>query len=463
MTSPTDHLISSQLMRDPRVGQAKQLLMAALKDHQKNIQGVRPPHPDLKISYEALLHDFYQVRGNRLFFPYIGSGIGHGALVELMDGSIKYDFITGIGPHCLGHSSEELLLTNIDAALSDVVMQGNLQQNADALDFCKLLIETSGLDHCFLTTTGVMANENALKIAFQKHHPAHRILAFDRCFLGRTLAASQITDKPSFREGLPMNYFVDYLPFYDHTRPEESTKNAVDILKKYIKRYPKQHALMILELVQGEGGFYSGSHEFFAALIEVLKNHSIAIFVDEIQTYGRTSRLFAFQHFGLDPYVDIVSVGKLSQVCATLFRTEYNPLPGLLSQTFTGSTSAIRAGKIITQKLLTEGFFGLEGKNMQLHQHITEHLESIGRKHPCLIEGPYGTGVMIAFTPFKGNSVRVNEFVQKLFIEGVIGFVAGNDPTRVRFLIPFGGIRREDISSAMHIVEKTLVEFQPSI
>lgn len=456
-------LVAQQLAQDPRLSQAKALLVSALKEHQQKIQNVSPANPSLKTHYEKLLHEFTQVRGNKLFFPFIGSGIGKGPLVELLDGSIKYDFITGIGPHCLGHSEPELLETSIDAALSDTIMQGNLQQNADALEFCQLLIDASGLDHCFLTTTGVMANENALKIAFQKHHPANRILAFDHCFLGRTLAASQITDKPLFREGLPMTYAVDYVPFYDAGNPEQSTKQTLDTLKKLIKRYPKQHAVMVLELVQGEGGFYAGSHEFFKAIIQILKDHNIAVFVDEIQTFGRTSKLFAFQHFGLDGYVDLVSVGKLSQVCATLFRSSYTPSPGLLSQTFTGSTSAIRAGKKIIQKLLNEGYFGPNGKNFHVQQVMTHHLEQIARRHPCLIEGPYGLGAMIAFTPFGGHSVVVNEFVQKLFEAGVMGFVAGSDPTRVRFLVPFGTITDEDIAKAMQIVEDTLIFFKPTI
>ena len=77
-----------------------------------------------------------------------------------------------------------------------------------------------------------MANENALKIAFQKNAPATRLLAFDRCFAGRSLIFSQVTDKPVFREGLPLNQAVDYIPFYDPERPEESTREAVLALKK---------------------------------------------------------------------------------------------------------------------------------------------------------------------------------------------------------------------------------------
>lgn len=456
------YLIAQQFAQDPRLAQAKVLLAEALKTYQQKFDGVRPPRPELKEPYEKLLQDFANIRGNKLFFPYLGSGVGKGALVELLDGSIKYDFITGIGPHCLGHSSPELLETNIEAALSDVVMQGNLQQNEDALEFSRVLVEASGFNHCFLATTGAMANENALKIIFQKKSPANRILAFDNSFMGRTLAMAQVTDKPLFREGLPVTYAVDYIPFYDSSRPEESIRATTEALKKHLKRYPKQYAVMILELVQGEGGFNVGTRPFFTAIIEILKDHQIAVFVDEIQTFGRTSQLFAFQHFELSSMIDVVSIGKLSQVCATLFRSEFVPSPYLLSQTFIGSTSALKAGKKIIQKLLNENFFGPEGRNMHLHRLLIQQLERIKNRHPCLLEEIHGIGVMIAFTPFGGEQVKVHEFIQKLFHAGVMGFVAGSHPTRVRFLIPFGSITDEEIVKAMEIVEEVIVHFKPS-
>jgi acetylornithine/succinyldiaminopimelate/putrescine aminotransferase len=455
-------LLVEQLTNDPRVAEAKKLLQSALEDCQSKISAVSPPQESLRESYEQMVQEFAQVRGNKLFFPYIGSGFGKGPLVELLDGSVKFDFITGIGPHCFGHSSPLLLESNIDAALSDLVMQGNLQQNKDALDFCKLLTSASGFDHCFLSTTGVMANENALKIAFQKHYPANRILAFEHCFLGRSLATSQVTDKPAYREGLPINYQIDYIPFFDETKPEESLKNSIDELKKTIKRHPKKHAVMILELVQGEGGFYTGTREFFGSIIQVLKDNNIAVFIDEVQTFGRTSRLFAFQHFALDPFVDIVSIGKLSQVCATLYNKNYSPKPGLLSQTFIGSTSAIRSGKKIVETLLNDNFFGENGRNMQLHAVMVNHLKDISSRYPNLVKGPFGVGMMIAFTPFDGQNLLVNEFVHKLYEAGVISFVAGSDPTRVRFLIPFGNITETQIAQAMQIIEDTLIKINPS-
>jgi acetylornithine/N-succinyldiaminopimelate aminotransferase len=445
------------LAKDPKVLEATKLFLEAVSEHQSHLIGIRPPLPELKYSYDQLLAEFNQYRGNKLYFAYLGSGLGNGPFVELLDGSVKYDFINGIGPHLFGHNHPSLIKTSLEAALSDVIMQGHLQQNVDALDFTRLLIKASKMDHCFLTTSGAMANENALKLAFQKKFPAHRILAFDRCFMGRTLASAQITDKPAFRDGLPNTYLVDYLPYFDPHRPNESTQETIKTLKKHLQRYPKQHAIMCFELIQGEGGFYSAPKEFFETLMQLLKENNIAIFIDEVQTFGRTSSLFAFQHFGLEKYVDIVSIGKLSQVCATLFNDNMSPKPGLLSQTFIGSTSALRAGIFIIQTLLTQNFFGDSGKNMAIQKRFSENFQTLQNRHPQLIQGPYGVGSMVAFTPFNGEADKVAKFVQKLFDNGVMSFVAGSQPTRVRFLVPSGVVSMQDIDAVCEIIESTLL------
>lgn len=457
MTFPNP-LIASTFVNDPRVIQAKQLIAEALKERCQLIQKIKAPDPALETSYQALISKFNDLRGGNLWFPYIGSGIGNGALVELLDGSIKYDCICGIGPHFWGHSHPVLVETAIDAALSDTVMQGNLQQNIDTVELSQLLVEASGLDHCFLTTSGAMANENALKIAFQKKTPASRILTFDNCFFGRSLVGSQITDKPSFREGLPTPYNVDYIPYYNPQHPEESTARAVATLKKHIARYPKQHAVIIFELVQGEGGFNQGSTPFFKVLMQLARDHGIAVLVDEIQTFGRTPELFAYQHYGVEELVDIVTIGKLSQVCATLFRSSYKPLPGLLSQTFTGSTSSIRAGITLIKGLIQGDFFGSKGRIQQIHSYFTEKLQHIAEKHPGTIEGPFGVGCMIAFTPFKGDYKETVQLAHRLFTEGVITFIAGSNPTRIRFLLPAGAIQEKDMNIIADIVEKVLID-----
>lgn len=436
-------LFADKFKSDPRVREAEKLIQSALQDVQKEITHIRPPQIECKE-----LQEFEKIRGNTLFYPYLGSGIGNGALVELADGSIKYDLISGIGPHYLGHSHPGIVSSQIDAALQDLVMQGNLQQNRESALLSSLLTSLSGFDHSFLTTSGAMACENSLKIAFHKKPHATRVLAFDKTFSGRTLALSCLTDKAAFRQNLPILLNVDYIPFYDPTRPEESIRE----LKKIIRRYPNQHAVMCLELVQGEAGFWVGSQPFFKEIIHVLKEHEIAVWVDEVQTFARTEKLFAFQYFGLDDLVDIVSIGKVSQACATLFRASFNPKPGLLSQTFTASTSAIFASLYLITYALKNEFFGPNGKIAKLYKAFIEGLKPYNDR----LHGPYGIGAMIACTPYDGDHDKVKELAMRLFHNGVITFTAGSHPARLRLLPPIGVLEPEQIQEICHIIGKSL-------
>lgn len=454
--------IADSFFNDPEVKAGQDVLLGLLGKYQQSITGVRGPVSELVEDYDKALRQLEEIRGGALVFPYIGSGMGNGALVELGDGSVKYDFICGIGVHHFGHSHLKLVRAALNAALFDTVMQGHLQQTVHSIGFSKKLMDLANsqgarLAHCFLTTSGVMAGENALKMAFQKKFPANRVLAFKNCFAGRTLAFAQITDKADYRVGLPSSIAVDYVPFFDPSDPQKSIRNAEDRLKEYIERYPGEIAAMIFELILGEGGYYEGSAEFHRALMEICRDNGIAVLVDEVQTFARTSEAFAFQYYGLDEFVDMVWVGKSTQVCATLFKEEFKPKPGLISQTFTSSTTAIAVGEAILDELVKGNYFGKEGKIEKMRDIFVGELEAMSRRNPGLIQGPYGVGVMVAFTVFDGSAEKTKAFVRKLFENGVIAFVAGKRPMRVRFLIPVGAVREEDIVEVCKIIEKTLI------
>ena len=458
-------LNSEKFQNDPRIQQAKDLIAAALADAQVGITEVKPANPELKDSYDDLVKRTSAARGANIYYRYLGSGIGKGGLVELADGSVKYDFITGIGVHYFGHSHPEIINSGIDAAIGDTVMQGHLQQNTDQMKLMETFLDLarkngSDLAHCFLTSTGATANENALKLMFQKNNPANRMLAFKKCFAGRTLALAQMTDKHVYRDGLPVAMQVDYLPFYDCNDHQGSIERAVNTLKSHLERFPKSYAGMCFELIQGEGGYFPGNKEFFMAIINILKENNIAVWIDEVQTFGRTTEAFAFQHFGLDDYVDLVSVGKMSQVCATFFTENYKPRPGLISQTFTSSTSAIRASQVILDKLKSGGLTGENGRIMKLHNKFVDELKKLAEKFPGQFTGPYGLGGMVAFTVMDGDLAKTKEFTNKLFENGVISFIAGKNPTRVRFLMPVLAIDENDIENVVGIIGQTYKEMQ---
>jgi 4-aminobutyrate aminotransferase-like enzyme len=314
------------------------------------------------------------------------------------------------------------------------------------------------LEHGILTTSGAMANENGLKICLQKHAGADRVLAFNHAFAGRTLALSQITDKAAYRQGMPTVMAVDYVPFYDQNDPEGSRTRALEILQSHLERHPGRHAAMVFELVQGEGGYNAGHTHFFKALMGKLREAKVGIFLDEIQTFGRGPQAFAYQDFGLDDYVDVVTVGKMTQVCVTLFRDEYKPKPGLVSQTFSGTSGSIRAGQVLLNTLLQSGFLGPDGRNMQVAERFRLGLESLAARMPKKVAGPFGYGTMLAFTPYGGDAEKTGKFLKRLYELGVIAFVAGAKPSRARFLPPAGCIQDDEIDAVLALVERALEE-----
>ena len=84
-------LVAAQLFNDPRLVEAKRFIREAFGEHQAKLSGVRPPSADFSADYHSTIEAFGQARGGNLLFSYIGSGVGAGALVELGDGSVKYD------------------------------------------------------------------------------------------------------------------------------------------------------------------------------------------------------------------------------------------------------------------------------------------------------------------------------------------------------------------------------------
>lgn len=461
MADTQSELLADQFRADPRVAQAEQLLHAALQDASSKITGPKSANPALQADYDAMLQRLAAARGGATYFPYLASGIGNGPWVELADGSVKLDFITGIGVHGMGHSHPRLLTAGIRAALEDTVMQGNLQQHRPSLTMCEKLIslaQTNGADlgHCLLTTSGAMANENALKIAFHNRAPADRVIALDNCFAGRTIAMAQLTDRPQYRTGLPTALAVDYLPPEDPDHSLDSQERSLLALDKLLNRHPGKYAALWLELVAGEGGYYPGSSEYFHKLIARAKQDNVLIIFDEVQTFGRLSQPFAFQHFGLDDHADIVTVGKITQLCATLYRESLKPEGPLLSQTFTAASSSIEASLAALDEMESVNCFGADGENMRRHDYFAEHLQTLAKKHPGKLAGPHGCGMMVAITPGDGSAEAAKAMVHALFEAGLMGFVAGGNPSRVRFLPPPAVTTNDHIDAAIEIMDAVL-------
>ena len=478
MTAITENKVAgtvgAELFNDGAIHDGIDAIVERVMEHNRKITDVRGPKDELAESFKDLLKRSAAVKGRGLLYPALGSGAGNGALVEMADGSVKWDMLTGIGVHFLGHGNPDVIRAQLLAGINETAKHGNLQSNFDAYGFgeklLKLASRGSNLKHAFLTTSGAMANESALKVCYQKHAPASRVLAFEHCFMGRSVTMAQIGDSAGGRQGIPLSTQVDYMPFYNEAIAEQKfggvnkfIDHSVAQLQQYIDRYPRQHACFIFELVQGEGGFNVARRDFFKALMDVCRDNSIAIWDDEIQSFGRTESMFAYEMYELGEYVDVFCVGKMTQACVAAFTEKYNPKPGLLSGTFTGSTSDFTVGNLLLDELSKGDYYGPKGKFAVHHAEFRSQVSALMSRRPewfphapNTTELVGGVGGMMKFTPFGGEKDKIMKACKHAYDEGVICFWCGHGPFHVRMLPPLPVMKMEDWPRVFECLERAL-------
>lgn len=454
-------LVGHQIKESESIRQLVEKLTSEVTRINEGVKGVAPAQPAVADNAKKLMEKTGLLRGRPLHYPFIGTGAGRGPYVELEDGSVKLDLINGIGIHLFGHGHPRVMSAAIRGALSDIIMQGNLEPNKEYLEVTEKLVTLAGkksrLKHAWLATCGTMANENALKMARQKNSPAKLVVAFKNAFAGRSTMMAELTDNPGFKQGLPDYNEILRIPFYDRNDPK-SIENTLSAFKAHVAANEKNICAFSFEPMLGEGGYMPAPREFFIPLLEFAKSQGIAVWVDEVQTFARTGEMFAFEKLDFGSYVDIVTIAKTVQLGATLYTDEYNPKPGLISGTFSGSTVSMMAGLEMLNMLENEGYLGASGRIQKIHDRFVGGLNTLGET-TCKgkISDACGMGLMVAFTPFEGKKEQVDVFLKKLFHNGVIAFGCGKSPLRARFLIP-AGIQDADIDIALKIIEQTILE-----
>lgn len=454
-------LVGHSIAESTKVQSLLKELVAEVGLLESQITTIAPPKNELIEAGKKAVDEAGKYRGRALMYPFMGTGAGRGPYVELEDGSVKLDLINGIGVHFFGHSHPRIREAALRGALSDIVMQGNLEPNHEYAALGRRMVELasrkSRLKYCWLTTCGTMANENALKIARQKHSPARLVMAMENAFAGRSTMMAEMTDNPAYRQGLPRYEEMLRIPWYKAGEPG-SSEAALRKMKEHVAKHGKDISAFVFEPMLGEGGYRSAPHEYFVPMLEFCKEQGIAVWVDEIQTFMRTGELFAFETLDIGQYVDICTVAKTLQTGAILYTEEYNPQPGLVAGTFSGSSSALAAGleslKIITE----EGYLGPSGRVMQIHKEFVGMLNRLNET-TCkgLLQDAGGMGLMIAVTPLDGGKESVTKLLYTLFKNGLIAFSCGRDPYRLRFLVP-AVMQTQDIELAGKIIEKSILE-----
>lgn len=454
-------LVGEQIEQSPAIREMIDALTKEVVRLNGTLSGVKPPQPNHEARGQELIDAAGKFRGRPLAYPFVGTGAGRGPFVELEDGSIKLDLINGIGIHLFGHGHPRVISAAIRGALSDVVMQGNLEPNKEYVRFTANLVRLasrrSRLKYAWLSTCGTMANENALKISRQKHSPARMMIGFKNAFAGRSTMMAELTDNPSFKQGLPEYNEVLRIPFYDRKDPQSAEK-TLTAMKEHVAKHEGNISCFSFEPMLGEGGYMPAPREFFTPLLDFARSKKIAIWADEVQTFSRTGELFAFETLDLGEYVDIVTIAKTAQVGATLYTEEYNPKPGLIAGTFSGSTVSFTTGQEMIDMLVNEGYLGPNGRIMQIHHRFVGGLNRLNET-TCRgkVQEAGGLGLMVAFTPFDGTKEQADLFLKKLYKNGVIAFGCGKGPFRARFLIP-ACIQDQEIDTALAIIEQTILE-----
>ncbi|MDI1308546.1 MAG: 4-aminobutyrate--2-oxoglutarate transaminase [Methylotenera sp.] len=326
----------------------------------------------------------------------------------------------------------------------------------------KLTPGTHAKKTCFFSS-GAEALENAIKIA-RASTGRPGIVAFAGAFHGRTIMTSAMTGKVSpYKIGFgPFPAEIYHIPFpIDlHGVSVEDSINALHLLFK-ADIDPKRIAAIVIEPVQGEGGFYVAPPALMQALRRECDEHGILLIYDEVQTgFGRTGKLFAAEHYDVIP--DIITMAKslaggttLSAVCGKAEVMD-GPAPGGLGGTYAGNPLAIAASHAVLDIIEEEKL--VERANI-LGAKLTARLKAAQAKVPA-IKDVRGLGSMIAaefFDPATNEpSMDVVKRVQQAALaEGLILLTCGVYGNVIRFLYPLT-IQDEVFDEALDIIDRAL-------
>jgi 4-aminobutyrate aminotransferase / (S)-3-amino-2-methylpropionate transaminase / 5-aminovalerate transaminase len=390
----------------------------------------------------------------------VSRGIGMGAAVmaakaensEIWDieGNRYVDFGGGIAVVNTGHR-HPLVMQRVYEQLEKFTHTcAMVMPYAPFIEVCEKLnavVPISGEKKTALVTTGAEAVENAIKFA-RCYTGRSDVIAFHGGFHGRTLLGMALTGKvlPYKAKFGPMPPGIWHVPFPVAHRgiTVEDTIHAIELLFKCDVE-PARVAAIIIEPVQGEGGFYIAPKELMVRLRQLCDEHGILLIADEIQSgFGRTGKFFAMEHYGVEP--DLVTSAKSLAggfpLAAVTGRAKIMdaPDPGGIGGTYAGNAIACAAALGVFEAFETEG---LLEKSVKQGEMILKRLNSIkAKKRGMPIGDVRGLGAMCAFemvTEHGGNKPDAGgakALAAKCLERGLLILTCGVYADTVRLLTP---------------------------
>ncbi|GIP41002.1 acetylornithine aminotransferase [Paenibacillus sp. J31TS4] len=353
------------------------------------------------------------------------------------------DLMSGLAVTSLGHCPEAVKQALV-AQLDELWHVSNLFHIPNQEKLAGLLTANSCADRVFFCNSGAEANEAAIKAARRYHQKVlntgrYEIITFQQSFHGRTLATLTATGQAKVQEGfLPLPEGFVYAPF-----------NDAEALEGYIT--DKTCAIM-LEMVQAEGGVIVADPAFVQEVKRLCEKHNLLLIVDEIQTgMGRTGKLFAHEHYGIEP--DIFTVAKAIAsgfpMGAMLGKEKLAEAftAGSHGSTFGGTPIAMAAAIATVETIVGDK---LADRAEELGRYVTEQLREKLGGHP-LVNEVRGKGLIIGI----GCKEPVADLIAAIHARGVLVVTAG--PNVIR-LLPSLLVTKEELDHGIEVIAQVLAE-----
>jgi acetylornithine aminotransferase len=359
------------------------------------------------------------------------------------DGRGYADFVAGIAVCNLGHSHPKLT-----AALSSQAQTlwhvSNLYYTKPQVELARWLVKNSFADRVFFCNSGAEANEAAIKLArkFFKdrgENQRSRIIVMKQSFHGRTMATLSATGQEKIKKGFaPILEGFDFVPF-----------NDADALGAQIG---PQHCAVLIEPIQGEGGVRCPDADYLKTVRRICDENGILLIFDEIQTgMGRTGKLFAYEHFGVEP--DIMTLAKALAnglpIGAMLARETVASAFGFgaHASTFGGTPIVTAAALEVCKTLATDNVID---RGRKIGEYFREKLLELKERHPAIVD-VRGLGLLLGMKLDFDGGPLVTQCMQRGFLINCI------QDNILRFIPPLI-IKKEEINALVDCLNELLTD-----
>jgi 4-aminobutyrate aminotransferase/(S)-3-amino-2-methylpropionate transaminase len=406
-------------------------------------------------------------------FNYATAAKASGATITDEDGRELIDFAGGIGVVNAGHCPPPVVKAIQEQAEKFLHVSFNVASYESYIALCEelnALLPHGGPTKTLLVSTGAEAVENAIKIARQATKRSG-VLCFTDAFHGRTMMAMTLTSKVGYKPDCgpfaPEVYRTQYPNFFRHG----AGRSEADFVKAELHRLeelahnlvdPSELACVIIELVQGEGGFNVAPKAYVEGLRKWCDKHGILLIFDEIQAgFGRTGAWSAYSHFGINPDLSTwaKSLGSGLPIAAVMGRAEImdKAAPSSIGGTYIGNPVSCAAA-LATLKYMKE--IDINAKGRHVGDVIRKRFEKMKAKHNC-IGDVRGLGAMMAMEfnvdrdPMRPDADTCTKLMNACAKRDLVVITAGTDKNVIRVLAPLV-ISDELLNKGLDIMEEEL-------